>query len=103
MIRTVGSKARTSARCLQEQIESIFFGCTYKPEERVDREVLLLAQIIETAWWKVHVATVTADAFGSLADVGLLLLAAILSDMFGVNIPLSSLIVRRRQILSRVR
>jgi len=34
---------------------------------------LLLTQVIETAWRKMNIASVTANAFGGLADVVLLL------------------------------
>jgi hypothetical protein len=74
---------------------------THKPKERVDRVILLFAQIVKAAGWKMDIAGVTANAFSSLADV---VLALSVIDTMRVsqdkNTPLSSSIARHRQTWS---
>jgi predicted YcjX-like family ATPase len=46
--------------------------CDHIPEECTDVVVLLLTQIVKTAWWEMDVARVAADSLCGLTDVVLL-------------------------------
>jgi hypothetical protein len=61
-------RSKNSSQRVSDRSSGIL-SSTHKPKERVDRIILLFAQIIETAWRKMNIASVTANALGGLADI----------------------------------